>query len=230
MLTVSRVSAASLRQIEPRLLHHVEPGGRGAGEPEQADAEAVLPAVLGLLDQAVALQRGDQPERRGLVHVEARRPARSRPARRTRARVSRMLSARSTDCTPRRRPPGCSWRNRRAPWRDSAAQRKTTVRCPFRSTRDSACQRTARESTCASTSRPAATSWSCSQAVVDPQHVLLDDRALVEVGGDVVGGRADQLDAALERLVVGLGALEARQERVVDVDDPRPTSAGTGRR
>src|SRR4051812_26789767 len=32
-----------------RFLDDVEPGGRGAGEPEQADAEAVLAAVLGLL-------------------------------------------------------------------------------------------------------------------------------------------------------------------------------------
>ena len=33
-----------------------------------------------------------------------------------------------------------------------------------------------------------------------------------------MGGGADQLDAALMRLVIGLGALEPRQERVVDVD------------
>jgi hypothetical protein len=39
-------------------------------------------------------------------------------------------------------------------------------------------------------------------------------------GGDVVGGGADELHAAVERLLVGLGALEAGQERVVDVDDP----------
>ncbi len=49
-------------------------------------------------------------------------------------------------------------------------------------------------------------------------HVLLDDRAVVEVGGDVMGGGADQLDAAGVRLVVGPRALEARQEGVVDVD------------
>ena len=92
------------------------------------------------------------------------------------------------------------------------------MRCPSRRTRDSECQRTARESTWASTSRPAAASCSGVVAVVDADHVLLDDRALVEVGGDVVGGRADQLHAAVEGLVVGPGALEARQERVVDVD------------
>ena len=38
--------------------------------------------------------------------------------------------------------------------------------------------------------------------------------------GDVVRGRADELDAAVVRLVVGPGALEARQHRVVDVDRP----------
>ena len=37
--------------------------------------------------------------------------------------------------------------------------------------------------------------------------------------GGVVRGRADQLDAALVRLVVGRAADEGRQERVVDVDD-----------
>ena len=56
--------------------------------------------------------------------------------------------------------------------------------------------------------------------VRDADDVLLDDRALVEVGRDVVGRGADELDAAVVRLVVGLGALEAGQERVVDVDGP----------
>ena len=54
--------------------------------------------------------------------------------------------------------------------------------------------------------------------VVDPLHALLADRALVEVGGDVVRRRADQLHAALAGLVVGPGALERGQEGVVDVD------------
>jgi hypothetical protein len=54
--------------------------------------------------------------------------------------------------------------------------------------------------------------------VVDPHHVLLDDRALVEVGGDVVGGGADQLHARGRTPGGRAGALEARQERVVDVD------------
>ena len=51
-----------------------------------------------------------------------------------------------------------------------------------------------------------------------PGHVLVDDRALIEVGGDVVGGGADQLHPPLPGLVVGLGPLEPGQERVVDVD------------
>ena len=54
--------------------------------------------------------------------------------------------------------------------------------------------------------------------VVHALHVLLDDRAFVEVGGDVVRGGADQLDTARMRLEVGLRALEAGQEAVVDVD------------
>src|SRR5690606_2855423 len=54
--------------------------------------------------------------------------------------------------------------------------------------------------------------------VVHPGHVLLDDRALVQVRGHVVRGGADDLDPARVRLVVGLGALEAGQEAVVDVD------------
>jgi drug/metabolite transporter (DMT)-like permease len=56
--------------------------------------------------------------------------------------------------------------------------------------------------------------------VVDPGHLLLDDRPLVEVGGDVVRGGADQLHPARVRLVIGPRALEAREEGVVDVDDP----------
>ena len=40
--------------------------------------------------------------------------------------------------------------------------------------------------------------------VVDADDVLLDDRSLVEFARHVVTGRADQLDAALVSLVVGL--------------------------
>ena len=55
--------------------------------------------------------------------------------------------------------------------------------------------------------------------VGDAGDVLLDDRTLVQVGGHVVGGRADQLDAAIVGLRVGTRALEGGQEGVVDVDD-----------
>src|SRR5215475_14374555 len=48
------------------------------------------------------------------------------------------------------------------------------------------------------------------ERVVHPDHVLLDDRTLVQVRGYVVGGGADQFDAARVGLVIGLGALEAR--------------------
>ncbi len=56
--------------------------------------------------------------------------------------------------------------------------------------------------------------------MLDPGHLLLDDRALVQFGGDVVRGRPDHLHAVLVRLLVRPGAAEAGQERVVDVDDP----------
>ena len=59
-------------------------------------------------------------------------------------------------------------------------------------------------------------------AVADPGHVLVDDRAGVELLGDVVGGGADQLDAALVGAAVGVGADEGGQEAVVDVDRRRP--------
>ena len=55
--------------------------------------------------------------------------------------------------------------------------------------------------------------------VPGPRHVLLDDRPLIQVGGHVVGGRADQLDAAIVGLRVGARALEGGQERVVNIDD-----------
>ena len=57
------------------------------------------------------------------------------------------------------------------------------------------------------------------QDVVHARHVLLDDRSFVEVGRHVVGGGADQLHAALVRLVIRLLADERRQERVMDIDD-----------
>src|SRR5699024_8071580 len=56
--------------------------------------------------------------------------------------------------------------------------------------------------------------------VVDPGDILFDDRTLVEVAGDVVSGGADDLHTAGMGLMIGLGPLEAGQERMVDVDDP----------
>src|SRR5262249_16991947 len=55
-------------------------------------------------------------------------------------------------------------------------------------------------------------------AMTDALDVLVDDRAFVEIARHVMRSGADQLDAALMRLVIGLCALEARQERVMDVD------------
>ena len=49
-------------------------------------------------------------------------------------------------------------------------------------------------------------------------HILMDDGAFIEVGRHVVRRGADQLHAARVGLMIGLGALETRQERMVDVD------------
>jgi hypothetical protein len=48
----------------------------------------------------------------------------------------------------------------------------------------------------------------CGLRMGDAGRVLLDDRAFVEIGGDVMRRGADQLDAALIGLLVGVGALE----------------------
>ena len=55
-------------------------------------------------------------------------------------------------------------------------------------------------------------------AMADALDVLVDDRAFVERAGDVMRGGADQFDAAFMRLVIGPRALEARQERMMDID------------
>src|SRR5258708_39634461 len=49
-------------------------------------------------------------------------------------------------------------------------------------------------------------------AMADALDVLIDDRAFIEVAGDVMRGGADQLDAALVRLVIRPRALETRQK------------------
>ena len=54
--------------------------------------------------------------------------------------------------------------------------------------------------------------------MADAFDVLLDDGTLVEIRGNIMGGGADQFYAARVGLMVGLGALEARQEAVMDVD------------
>ena len=65
--------------------------------------------------------------------------------------------------------------------------------------------------------------------MVHADHLLFDDRPLVEVGRHEVGGRADLLHAAGVGLAVGVCALEAGQERVVDVDAaPREVRAQLG--
>ena len=56
----------------PGLLGDVQSPGHRAGQPQDAEAEAVLAALLGLLDQFAFLERGEQPERRRLVHADVR--------------------------------------------------------------------------------------------------------------------------------------------------------------
>jgi hypothetical protein len=55
-------------------------------------------------------------------------------------------------------------------------------------------------------------------AMADALDILIDDRAFIEVAGDVVRGGADQLDAARMRLMIRPRALEAGQKRMMDVD------------
>src|ERR1700761_6702027 len=55
--------------------------------------------------------------------------------------------------------------------------------------------------------------------MIYPGDLLLDDRALVQVCRHVVRRGPNPLNAVCLRLMIGPRALEARQERVVDVDD-----------
>src|SRR5687768_7649284 len=57
-------------------------------------------------------------------------------------------------------------------------------------------------------------------ADVDMEDVLEDDRALIELFGDEVGGAAVDADAGLIGLAIGRSAGEVWEERGVDVDDP----------
>ena len=59
-----------------------------------------------------------------------------------------------------------------------------------------------------------------SERVIHLHGLLGNDRALVEFGIDVVRGSSHGFDPAFVRLVIGLGTLEAGQERVVNVDHP----------
>ena len=63
-------------------------------------------------------------------------------------------------------------------------------------------------------------------AVRDSYDVLFDDGAVVQHLGHVMGGRADQLDAALKRLVMRLGADKRGQKRMMDVDDSLRIAVG----
>ena len=54
--------------------------------------------------------------------------------------------------------------------------------------------------------------------MVHAGHVLFNDGAFVQVSGHVVGGGTDELHATVVRLVIGLGAFEAGQKAVVNVD------------
>ena len=60
------------------------------------------------------------------------------------------------------------------------------------------CQRTARASTELFQVAALANEVLDRVAVGDADHVLLDDRAFVQDRGDVMAGRADQLNAALD--------------------------------
>ena len=54
----------------PGLLGDVQTSRHRAGQPQDAEAEAVLAALLGLLDQFAVLERGKQPERGRLMHAD----------------------------------------------------------------------------------------------------------------------------------------------------------------
>src|SRR6267154_95305 len=61
--------------------------------------------------------------------------------------------------------------------------------------------------------------------MTDPDDVLLNDRAVVQLLRDVVARGADELDAPVVRLVVRPRSNKRRQKRVVNVDDPVGKSA-----
>ena len=98
MLTVSPVSAASCRHTGRASVTRssravVAPASRRFPTPSRYS-----PPVPVLLDQAVRLRGGEQSERGGLVHAEPAAISVT-PASPSRASISRIVSARSTDCT-----------------------------------------------------------------------------------------------------------------------------------
>jgi predicted amino acid-binding ACT domain protein len=56
-------------------------------------------------------------------------------------------------------------------------------------------------------------------AMRDANHILLNDRPVIENFRDVMAGSPNQLYTAQESLVIGLGADKRRQKRMVNVDD-----------
>src|SRR5271154_2777387 len=56
------------------------------------------------------------------------------------------------------------------------------------------------------------------ESVADVARVLGDDRTFIEVRSDIMGGGPNHLHPARMSLMVWLGALEAGQKAVVDVD------------
>ena len=99
-----------------------------------------------------------------------------------------------------------------------ATRQKMMVWLPYWMTRSSQCHSTARERSGAFDVGAQSGQVADGVAVIHPDDVLLDDRAVVELFGHVVSGRADELDAALLGPPIGRGADERRQEGVVDVD------------
>ena len=55
--------------------------------------------------------------------------------------------------------------------------------------------------------------------VLDAFDFLLDDRAAIELRGDIMTCCADEFDASFMRLLVWVGSNERGQKRMVDVDD-----------
>src|SRR3546814_7956014 len=55
-------------------------------------------------------------------------------------------------------------------------------------------------------------------AVIDPHHVLFDDRPVVKVLGHVMSRRADEFDSPLLGSPIWRGTYEGQQKRVMDVD------------